>query len=354
MFLIRNFFLYPSRIFLAFTFSVASIASCTVPAITTPFIPDSTVASTSSPQATFTPTPITEKVFLLDSEQVSQTISQPISSTLFELTQSQGWELISSKERPIQEFEAGIRIVVVLPPDPGLETISAEYPEIQFLAIGISGLQPSPNLNVIGAGGLAEDRIAFIAGYISAVLTKDWRVGIIAQSSSAWIEPIQQSFTNGVVYYCGICQLTYPPYYDYPILSGLSQEASDDEWQSAMDLLSSYAVKTVFIYSEQYTSSTLEFLSQNHFNLLGITSPPIELENNWIATIRAAPERIIQDHWEDLVSQEGGWAAEIPIILENVNESSFSPGKQQWVQEVVDDVIDGYIGTGWETEDSSQ
>jgi hypothetical protein len=312
--------------------------------------PSSTVPIQPSPSPTLTPTHVQDKVLLLDSDQSPPAVSQTISSTLSVLAQVQGWEFTVSKDRSIQEFETGTRVVVVLPPDPGLESVSSEYPEIQFLSIGIPGLQPFSNLSILGSEGFREDQMAFIAGYISSVITKDWRSGLINQASSEWQEVINQSFINGMVYYCGICQLTYPPYYDYPILTTLSEDASDLEWGNAADLLISQAVETVFIYTNDLNLSVLEHLSQNGLVFFGLNPPPNHVENSWIATIRWAPETNVESHWDDLVSQSGGWVEEMPIIVEDVNESILSTGKQRWIQEVIDDVIRGYIGTGFDPE----
>ena len=332
----------------------AIISSCTTPETTDPTTtPLFTMSIQPSPSPTPTPIPVQDKVLLLDSDQSPPIVSQTISSTLSALAQAQGWEFTISKDRPIQGFEPGTRVVVVLPPDPELKSISSENPDIQFLSIGIPGLQPSSNLSILGSEGFREDQIAFIAGYISTVVTKDWRSGLINQASSEWHEMIGQSFSNGMVYYCGICQLTYPPFYDYPILTSLSEDASDLEWESAADLLMSQAVETVFIHAYVINSQALDYLSQNGLIFFGLNPPPVHLENSWIATIRWAPEIYVETHWDDLVGQSGGWVEEIPIIIEDVNESILSTGKQRWVQEVVDGVNRGYIGTGFDPETAS-
>jgi hypothetical protein len=347
MFLTRFFISHSFRCTLILAILAIAISSCSDTTSTEPSTPVPSILPTfTTPSATLTPTPVIEKVVLFGTDHSSHTFSQPVSAILSELAQNQGWKLIETEERPVQEFLPGTRVVVVLPPDPGLQTIAFENPDIQFLSIGISGLQPASNLNIIGPDGFREDRIAFIAGYISTVLTKDWRSGLINQAPSEWTTAINQSFTNGVVYYCGICQLTYPPYYDYPISTSLSEAATDSDWESAINTLISQSVRTVFIYSSEVNLPALENLSQNGIALFGTNSPPDALEESWITTIRFAPETKIRDHWEDLVNQNGGWVEEVPIILDNVNGVLFSVGKQDWVQEIIDDVVGGYIETG--------
>ena len=74
------------------------------------------------------------------------------------------------------------------------------------------------------------------------------------------------------------------------------------------------------------------------------------LEDSWITTLRIAPEKILEEHWDDLISNQGGWVEEIPIQLENVNDELFSIGKQNWVDEMLNDLVGGFIDTGYSPE----
>jgi hypothetical protein len=304
----------------------------------TPIVP------TASPSST--PTPFTEKILFADSDQSPPAISQPLSLSLGELSQSEGWEFIVSKERPLPDLDPGTLMVIALPPDPGLAAMAHKYPEIQFLAIGIPDLQALSNLNIIGSDGFPEDQIAFIAGYISSVITKDWRSGLISQAPSAWSEAIDRSFVNGMTYYCGLCQLTYPPFYDYPIMITLPELATNREWEDAIDLMQSQAVETIFIYSYENNETALQYFSLKDLAVFGMNAPLSDPDHSWIATLRFAPEKIIQEHWNEIVQGDSGWTEEIPIVLEDVNESILSIGKQNWIQEVINDVLHGFVGTG--------
>ena len=60
-----------------------------------------------------------------------------------------------------------VQLVVVLPPDsgpdPGIRALASAVPDIQFLALGIPGLEPGSNLSVIGARGENFDQQGFLA-----------------------------------------------------------------------------------------------------------------------------------------------------------------------------------------------
>jgi hypothetical protein len=103
----------------------------------------------------------------------------------------------------------GLQLIVALPPDPGLAALIAAAPETQFLAVNIPGLEPAPNLSQIQAQGVRPDQSAFLAGYLAAAITQDWRAGVISLAGDA---TARLGFTNGVYYFCGLCRPAYPPF----------------------------------------------------------------------------------------------------------------------------------------------
>jgi hypothetical protein len=73
-----------------------------------------------------------------------------------------------------------LKVVIVLPPDPGLAALTAAAPGVQFLAIGIPDLPTASNLSSIGATGVPADQQAFLAGYIAGLVAPEWKVGILS------------------------------------------------------------------------------------------------------------------------------------------------------------------------------
>jgi hypothetical protein len=345
--------LYLNKKLMIPTIFTVVVASC-LPFVTPPNItanPTSIETTLTAPPSP-TVTPMVEKVLFLSPDQLSPLLlADSLQSTLIRLAQEQEWEVLFINTISSKDIGPDTRLVIAISSDPGLEALSIEHPAVQFLAIGIPGLTPSSNLSLIGPEGLREDRIAFTAGYISAVLTKDWRIGLIHQTSSNLIEKVQGSFSNGVIYYCGLCRSIYPPYNNYPILTGLVQEASESDWNDSAQLLISQSVETAFLFSSEMNLSALDYLLDNRVRLLGVQVPPDQYLDSWVTTISIAPEQVLETHWDDLVFGKGGWIEEIPIVLDDINESLFSPGRQALVQEMVEDLVNGFIATGYALED---
>ncbi len=155
------------------------------------------------------------------------------------------WETRTMLAAP--DLTDNVQLVIALPPNPGLAALVASAPGTQFLAIGIAGLQPAPNLTRIGPDGLRPDKQAFIAGYLAAVITEDWRVGVLSPGDSPGGRAARQGFINGVRFFCGLCLPEVPPYAGYPLFVDLQPDADQPTWQAAADLLVASGVKTVYL-----------------------------------------------------------------------------------------------------------
>ena len=79
---------------------------------------------------------------------------------------------------------AALKVVIALPPDPGLAALAAAAPEVQFLAVGIPDLPAASNLSSIGGTGVPVDQQAFLAGYIAGLVAPEWKVGILSQKDT--------------------------------------------------------------------------------------------------------------------------------------------------------------------------
>jgi len=209
-----------------------------------------TLTDTPTPTATLTPTstPLPPVGVLLappdaDSQLVSE-LQPLLSGWLSEI----GYRFQIRPSLSQQDFERDdFRLVVAVPPNPDIAVMIADHPEIRFLTLGIHDLEPSPNLSSIGADGVRLDHQGFIAGYISALITPDWRVGVIGRSDHPRAVDARQAFFTGVKYYCGLCTPSYPPFVEYPLYFELGADADTIEWRAAANFLSQRSAETVFV-----------------------------------------------------------------------------------------------------------
>lgn len=255
-----------------------------------------------------------------------------------------GWEVLSSLS--VQDLTPDLHLVILLPPNPEAANLVAAAPQTQFMAVGIPGLNPAPNLSLIGSQGERYDQQGFMAGLIAAMITSDWRVGVISISDNAAGKAARQGFLNGAVYFCGLCNPYHGPIYDYPLYVELPSSASEAEWQAAADVLLNRAVKTIYVYPGIPFPGFPEYLAQSGVNLLGGGASPEALHASWVATIEADPLPAILETLPSVLAGQGSQDQPMPIVITKINPDLFSPGRQALAARLQEDLLAGLIDTG--------
>ncbi len=148
---------------------------------TTTSLPPAT--ATEAPTPTNTPEP--PLIILWTGEGANAQIIGDLQTSLAQLAKQDGlrFQTINSPMSPDQARQA--KVVVAISPGAELEGLTSAAPDTQFLAIaGVSGLKADKNLTISVGQGARLDQLGFLAGYLAAVVTKDWRVGVISQANS--------------------------------------------------------------------------------------------------------------------------------------------------------------------------
>jgi hypothetical protein len=240
-----------------------------------------------------------------------------------------------------------LRLVVVVPPDPGLTKLVVAAPDTQFLALGISGLETASNLTVIGAEGNRPDQQGFIAGVIAAMLSDDWRVGVISLSDTVDGRAARTGFLNGVVYFCGLCRPAHPPFYEYPLYIELPSTATTVEWQEAANYMVDHNALTVYVYPQAGDESMLSILAAAKVNIISGGEPPQSALSSWVVSLTTDPMPLIQSQVKGLLngSNTGGQSLVVPIQFTHINPALFTPGKQRLAGQILSDLQAGFIDT---------
>ncbi len=329
-------------------------ASCSIPQPdeSTPTLDNSPTASPipDTPQITpsLTSTALPPTVILLAAEDVEPALEATFRSALSELTAAANLQLQTVSALSANELGNNVRLVVALPPIPELAALITTMPETQFLAVGIPGLPSAPNLSSIGADGDHSDQQGFLAGYVAALLTPDWRVGILSPSNTDAGQAAQIGFINGAVYYCGLCRPAYPPFHVYPLYAEAPSEDSAAGWQSAADLLIAESVETIYLAPGAGDQALLDYLAQKDVYIIGSGMPPEHLRTHWIASIYADPIQALYELWPSLLEGQGDIHISTSLSLTEINPDLFSEGRQRLAFELLSNLEEGYIDTGWE------
>lgn len=307
-------------------------------------VPTATTEVKPTPTATNTPAP--SLAVLLASPGADMNQTGVLQTALNDTITAAGLHWQVRQQLTPGELGPTVRLVVALPPDPGLAALAATASDTQFLAIGIPGLEPTENLSVVGAQGPRPDQQGFIAGYIAAMLTPDWRVGAITISDSVEGRAARSGFLNGAVFFCGLCNQSYPPFYDYPRYVELPASASSAEWQAAANHMIDYYVETVYVAPGAGDLAMLATLTAAGINLIGSGVPSEAIQANWVLSFASDPLALVQQVLPEILAGQGGQNLPLPLELTQINPALLSPGKQALVEQVLVDLLAGYINTG--------
>jgi hypothetical protein len=270
---------------------------------------------------------------------------------VYDLTQANGmrWQVLNTlTTEDLALVGPDLKVVIALPPDPGLAALTAAAPGVQFLAIGIPDLPVASNLSTIGATGIPVDQQAFLAGYMAGLVAPEWKVGILSQKDTPGGDAARTAFENGFTFYCGSCRnpLFPQPAGIYPVIVRIPTDAKPGEYTAYADLLLHNIVKVAYVYPEIATPELLSYMAQTKMLLIGQTLTGEEVRSHWIASIQPDIVSAIKNIFPDLVAGKGGKVVPTPLFLADVNPDLLSQGKQRLVQEVLDGLQNGTIGTG--------
>ncbi|HUG33313.1 MAG TPA: hypothetical protein VMJ90_00985, partial [Anaerolineales bacterium] len=315
---------------------------------------------TATPQPTETPvvpptqtaTPVVPLAILILPADLDAEASNLYQKTVYDLAQSAGYRFQVMNSLTPAELEPGLKIVIVLHPDPGIAALAAAAPDVQFLAINISGLAAEGNISVLG-GGAQGDVAAFLAGYTAALLTDDYRIGMIMPKDNPEAQQSAVAFRNGMIYYCGLCKPIFYPAFClaenlqscFPQYVEIPAEEDPSRYSPYADyLIIQRRVLAIYTHPAVADSDLLTYIGTTGAYVLGTTTPDPR-PAGWVMSIQPDVIKAIQSAWPQLVAGQGGITVQSPLGLSDVDPSILTPGKQRLVQQTLDELQAGRINT---------
>ncbi len=312
----------------------------------TPLTGDPTPAETIVP--TSTPTPQPPLVVLWAPESADQAQVTALQAFLDEQAAQAGMRFQLLPQLTV-EGQAGLAVVVALPPASDLTTLAAAHPQVQFLAVGIPETQPAANLSIIAPAARRPDQVGFLAGYLAASITPDWRTGVLTASGSPVGEAMRLAFANGVAYFCGLCLPVYPPYPagGYPISVAIAAGVGPAGWAAGLNQLRSGQVETVFVDPALVEEQLLDDLTQAGLNYILVGLPPADYRATWVASLGYGDALgAVEQVWPGLLRGEGGVNLSLPLGIMDWNPDLLSPGRKRLAEEMLQELLAGLIDTG--------
>ena len=303
-----------------------------------------TLAPTDTPPQlpTLTATPTIPLAILVLPANMDTDTSNLYQKTVYDLTQSAGMRFQVRNNLSTADLEPGLKIVITLPPDPGIVTLAAAAPDVQFLAINISDINAGGNISVLGNNSQYEIA-AFLAGYTAAMLSDDYRTGMLMPRNNENAIRAFNAFTNGRKFYCGLCRPYFFLPWDFPQYQDIGADEDVNNYDAYADILIlQKKVRTLYIHPDIYTQDLVDYIGTTGTLMIGTVSPE-QRPAGWIMTIQPDVITAIQTSWPQLVAGQGGLTVQSPLGLGDIDPSILSPGKQRDVQMTLDKLQSGLI-----------
>lgn len=287
--------------------------------------------------------PPANKVLFATGSQLPDPEIQIILSTLQEMAAADGliFEAVPALTPALITLD--VKIAVTLPPDPGIADLSSRYPSISFVSVAVPGIQPSGNLYVAGSEGSHPEWDAFIAGYIAAVITEDWRGGVMTQAGTNEGLLAGDAFVNGMRFFCGLCQKKVSPFnYDPPVIQ-MNPATSMAEWQPYADALIATRTKTAYIYPGIANPEMMAYLAQNGVKLIGSQPPQESFRSEWVATVTSDYSSGLLNIWQGINTGATGFSVPVNLKLSDIDPNLITDGKIRLINEVITTLTSGAI-----------
>jgi hypothetical protein len=298
------------------------------------------IPSTLAPSPTPSAVPLPGKVILVSNGDSKINFLPSILPVISELAGQSG--LIVQEKSLINKADISTdwKIILFLSPPDNLNELQKSAPETQFLVFSSIELDKSPNLSVIRFYPELE---AFLAGYITLIVTPDWRVGALFASDRPTSAIQVQAFKNGGYYFCGLCRSTLSPMVIFPATASLPAATDIAGWQSAVDELRKNIIYAVYVAPEIATPELLQALGAQKFILSGGQKPPDEVRQRWIATVRSDVIAPLREIWPDLIAKKTGRIMPAPLLVEDIQETLLGKGKQKLVEDLRKNLMNGNV-----------
>ena len=318
--------------------ALSACGASDVPSLTSTPIPTDTPV----PLPTLTATPVVPLAILVLPATLDAETSNLYQKTVYDLAQAAGMRFQVRNGLTPADLEPGLQVVIALPPDPGIAALAAAAPNVQFLAINMPDVVAGGNLSVLG-GNSQSDIAAFLAGYTAALITDDYRIGMMMPKANADAIRAFNAYANGMKFYCGVCRPFYFFNWSFPQYIEIPPEETQDNYDAYSDvLISQYKVRTIYLHPEIATTDLETYIGTTGALMIGTVTPE-QRPAGWVMTIQPDVIKAIQIAWPQLVSGQGGLVVQSPLGLSDIDPLLLSPGKQRLVDNMLRDLQAGLV-----------
>lgn len=241
-----------------------------------------------------------------------------------------------------EEVTEYVKVVVGVGPELDLASLAAAAPQTHFVAVDHPEVMPSANLSVIGDPLVDQQHQSFLAGYLAALVSSDYKVAALIPSDSQQSNLMLDAFLIGSRFFCGICKPLYPPYNSFPEWETLPVESAADGFQPVVDGLVAYGVEVLYLQGELHSTQILTYLGDAGIKVVSDRSPDVG-RNNWVGTVTADPGPALTSLWPDLMAGAEGTRKPSSLVLIDTEAGLVSDGRMRVFDQMLADLQAGLV-----------
>lgn len=298
----------------------------------TPTAPVSTLETPPTVTATETPEANPERMIVSGGE-----VSPETRERLDTLAAGQGWQLDVQDSVQPAGLDEQVRVLIFLSKPANLDEILAAQPSRPVIVISGDELPTAGNLTQVKT---RPETAVFMAGYLSALVAEDWRVGALLPGDDAAVEEV---FENGARFLCGNCSPSHPPYVFFPSIASLASNAGGAEWREALKTIAMDRIDVLYLDAVALLPEVIDEALAQNMKLIGNQTPPENARSVWLATIRLDALATVETAWSEILAGQGGRVLNAQPALTDVDASILTPGKQQLFEATCRELIEGRI-----------
>jgi hypothetical protein len=285
---------------------------------------------------------VPSRVLLIPSVESDPDLIIRTQDALEALLKDSNWRLETHELITQELFTQDVRAVIGLGADVDIAGFAPTYQEVDFIAINNPNAIPASNISVIGDPADDSKRLAFLAGYLSALISTDYKVGALIAEDSANKDELIEAFVIGAEYFCGICQPKYPPYNNFPQFITLPLANAENGYEEVVKSIVNLGVENLYVNESLASAQLLGYLSEMGFNIVSEQSPDV-MTNNWIGTLQLDPGPSLGVAWSGILADSDGGQFPNAIVLVDMNTNLITEGRYRLFEEMLADLETGLV-----------
>ena len=228
------------------------------------------------------------------------------------------------------DITSGTKIVILSTGAGDVNSLASAASTTQFILLGSANSANLSNVSSIQANPADE---AFMAGYLTEIISTDWRAAGLLPSDESIGSGYADAFENGARFVCGSCTPFYSPIVSFPQMASEPAGSPAGTWSADAATLSQSWLSAAFITPSAVSADVVAALNARTNNtdsvyFISTTAAPQDGSVAWVALLDTDYASTLKTLLPQVLAGQGPLNLRAQITLTSVNEDVVSPGRQ--------------------------